>query len=296
MQLARARRTRWRRYDWVAYWFVAPALVLLALMLIGPAIATVIFSFTDISFLGPAKFVGFANYARLLTDPVFGRALFNTVYYTVGTVFPTLVVGLLAAVLLNKPIRGRGIFRALYYLPVLTSVVAAAMVWMTLYDQRLGLFNGILARLGLPQQGWLVDPLLAMPSLMAMSVWLSFGLAMIIYLAGLQGIPAELYEAASIDGAGAVRSFFHITVPSLRPVTFFLMVVYIVRSFQVFSSVYIMTAGGPLNSTTTVVYLMYQNAFTFLKAGYGSAIATVLFIAILLFSLIASRLVPRNDS
>lgn len=288
-------RTR-SRYDRVAYIFLFPAILFLSLMLVIPALATFGFSFTDISFLGPAQFVGLANFEALLHDEVFLRSIANTAYYTVGTVVPTLAVGLIVAIALNRPMRGRGFFRALFYLPVLTSIVAASMIWQYLYNQQLGLFNGILVRLGLPPLGWLTDPVLAMPSLMVMSVWISFGSAMIIYLAAIQGIPGELYEAASIDGANAWGTFWNVTLPSLRPVTFFLLVIQIVKSFQVFSAVYIMTEGGPLNSTTTMVFLMYQNAFQFTKAGYGSAMATVLFLFILAFSIIGSRLVLRNAS
>ncbi|WP_405970630.1 sugar ABC transporter permease [Streptomyces sp. NBC_00988] len=291
---ARSSRPHTRR-EWQAYLFVAPALVVLALMLLIPALTSLGFSFTDVSFLGPTHFTGLGNYRALWHDALFRQALFNTAYYTVGTTVPTLVLGLLAAVALNAKFRGRSLLRALFYLPVLTSIVAAAVVWLYLYDPQQGLINGLLVHLGIPRPTWLQSPSTAMPSLIVMAVWREFGSAMLLYLAGLQGIPGELYEAARLDGAGRFRILTRITVPMLRPVTYYLVVMTVVGSFQVFGSIYVMTKGGPVGSTTTVVYDMYQNAFTFSKIGYASAMSTVLFVVILCFSLAGARLLRTED-
>lgn len=277
---------RHRQRGWSAYWYLFPALVLLAGVLVVPAITTVGFSLTDISLIAPTHFVGFANYVALVHDSMFRQALVNTAYYTVGATALSLVIALLSAVALNARFRGRTLFRALLYSPVLTSSVAAAVIWLYIYEPQLGLLNGLLGQLHLPQPQWLQSETLAMPSLIIMSAWSTFGTNMIIYLAGLQGIPGEVYEAAEIDGAGRFRTLFHITVPLLRRTTYFLLIINIVQSFQVFSSVYIMTQGGPVGRTQTVVYLMYQNAFQFTKVGYASAMSTILFLAILVFSLI----------
>ena len=289
------RRAQGAQRDRRAYLFVAPAIVLLALMLLIPALTSLGFSFTDVSFLGPTHAVGLANYVALWHDPVFRQALVNTAYYTVGTTVPTLVLGLLAAVALNAKFRGRTLLRTLFYLPVLTSIVAAAVVWLYLYDPQQGPINGLLQHLGIPEPAWLQSPNTAMPSLIIMAVWREFGSAMLLYLAGLQGIDSQIYEAAKLDGAGRLRVLTRITVPMLRPVTYFLVVITVVGSFQVFGSIYVMTQGGPVGSTSTVVYDMYQNAFTFSKVGYASAMSSVLFVVILLFSLLGARLMRAEE-
>lgn len=276
-----------------AYLFLAPALIILFLSLLLPAISTLVMSFTDISFLRPTKFVGLANYAGLLADQRFHQAMLNTVYYMLGVTFPTMVAGLLAAVALNRDFPGRIAFRTIFYLPVLTSLIAAAVVWMYVYEPYSGLLNGVLVRVGLPPQPWLQSPDLAMPALIVMAVWRDFGTAMIIYLAGLQDIPKDIYEAAKLDGASSRVMFFKITVPMLSSVTFYLMIILIVQTFQVFGAIYVMTGGGPLGSTTTMVFEMYQHAFGYAEFGYAAAMSTVLFTAILLFSILGTRIMRK---
>jgi len=291
----RSTRPSRRRKGWTAYLFIGPAMLVMSLMLILPALATVGFSLTDISFLRPTEWTGLENYRRLAQDADFRRALVNTAYYTVGTTVPALALGLLVAVALNKPFRGRVVFRTLFYLPVLTSVVAASAVWLYLYDPQGGFFNSLLAYAGLPGQQWLASERLAMPALIIMAIWRDFGSAMLLYLAGLQGIAGEIYEAARIDGAGPVRTLLRITIPLLKPVTYYLVVITIVQSFQVFGAIYVMTQGGPVGSTTTVVYSMYQNAFAYSEVGYASAMSTVLAIAILVFSILGGKLMRGVD-
>lgn len=268
-----------------AYLFIAPALLILVLTLLLPAVLTVGMSFTNITFLRPTRWVGLQNYVTLLNDYRFHQAVWNTIVYTAGVTVPTMFLGLLAAVAVNRRFPGRIAVRTIFYLPALTSLIACATVWLYLYEPHAGPLNGILTSLGLPRQLWLQNPDIALAALIVVSIWRDFGTAMVIYLAGLQDIPEDIYEAARIDNAGPLRIFFRITIPLLSSVTFYLLIILIVQSFQVFGLIYAMTGGGPLNATSTVVFQMYQTAFGFTKFGYASAMSTVLFFSILLFSL-----------
>lgn len=281
---------------WSAYAFLAPALVILFLSLLLPAAATVVMSFTDVSFLKPTSFVGFDNYIKLFQDTRFLQAVGNTAYYTVGVTFPTMILGLFAAVALNRQVPGRIVFRTIFYLPVLTSLIAAAVVWAYVYEPYAGPLNNILTQVGIPPKPWLQDPNLAMNALIVMAIWRDFGTAMIIYLAGLQDIPKDLYEAARLDGAKGKDTFLRITVPMLSSVSFYLLIILIVQTFQVFGAIYVMTQGGPLGSTETVVYQMYQTAFSYTEFGYAAAMSTVLFFTILLFSIVGTRIMRRRDA
>lgn len=282
--------------NWSAYAFLAPALVILFLSLMLPAVATLFMSFTDVSFLRPTNFVGLDNYIKLFQDERFRQAVGNTAYYTVGVTFPTMALGLLAAVALNQKVPGRIAFRTIFYLPVLTSLIAAAVVWAYVYEPYAGPLNNILNRVGILPKPWLQDPSLALNALIIMAIWRDFGTAMIIYLAGLQDIPNDIYEAARLDGAKGRDIFFRITVPMLSSVTFYLLIILIVQTFQVFGAIYVMTQGGPLGSTETVVYQMYQTAFGYTEFGYAAAMSTVLFFTILLFSIVGTRIMRRKDA
>lgn len=282
--------------NWSAYAFLAPALVILFLSLLLPAVATLLMSFTDVSFLKPTSFIGFDNYTKLFNDTRFQQAVGNTIHYTIGVTFPTMLLGLLAAVALNQKVPGRMAFRTIFYLPVLTSLIAAAVVWAYVYEPYAGPLNGVLTRVGLPPQPWLQNPSLAMNALIIMAIWRDFGTAMIIYLAGLQDIPNDLYEAARLDGAKGKDIFLRITVPMLSSVTFYLLIILIVQTFQVFGAIYVMTQGGPLGSTETVVYQMYQTAFGYTEFGYSAAMSTILFLTILVFSIIGTRIMRRKDA
>ncbi|HTN62787.1 MAG TPA: sugar ABC transporter permease [Devosia sp.] len=291
-----AKRPQSFTQNWSAYAFLTPALIILFLSLLLPAAATLVMSLTDISFLRPTNFIWFDNYIKLISDPRFQQAAGNTAYYTVGVTFPTMALGLLAAVALNGKFRGRIVFRTIFYLPVLTSLIAAAVVWMYVYEPYSGPINGALAQMGLMPQPWLQSPNLAMTSLIIMAVWRDFGTAMIIYLAGLQDIPSDIYEAARLDGAKTRDIFLRITVPMLSSVTFYLMIILIVQTFQVFGAIYVMTNGGPLGSTETIVFQMYQTAFGYTEFGYAAAMSTVLFLAILVFSIIGTKIMRRGES
>jgi len=279
-----------------AYLFLAPAVIILALMVLIPFLTTIGFSFTDVTFLQPTRFVGMENYRALVGDPIFRQALLNTLVYTVGVTVPTIAVGLLCALLLNMKFRFRSLFRGALYLPVLMSIAAAALVWSYLYDPDAGPLNGLLNMVGLPQPRWLQNPSTAMPSLVVMAIWRDFGTSMLLFLAGLQAVPEELKEAARIDGAGPVRTFWSITWPLLRPITSYVVILTVVGSFQVFGAIYIMTQGGPVGSTSTVVFEIYRSAFAYAQFGYSSAASVILFVVILIFAIIGSRLVGRTAS
>lgn len=263
-----------------AYLFIAPAMLGLLGFTFIPIVAALYFSFTEYNVLAAPKWTGLDNYTALVRDRIFVQSLWNTVYYTIGTIPFKIGIGLALALLLNRKLRGIAFFRALYYMPQVTSIVAVSIVWLYLYNPQLGLFNAALEAVGLPRQLWLLDTNLALPSLMVLGVWKSVGLGMVIYLAGLQSIPEQFYEAAKIDGADRWASFWNVTLPLLGPTTFFLTVVNVIGTFQVFDQIYVMTNGGPAYATSTVVYQIYLQAFQQFHMGYASAMAFVLFLII----------------
>lgn len=280
-----------------AFWgllFVAPAILLFAVFSVFPVLWTFAISLTLYSVAVAPKWAGLDNYALLLRDPLFWKALVNTVVFIAGTVPPHIALSLGLALLLNLPLRGRAILRSTYYLPGVTSVVAASLIWLSIYNPQTGLLNGLLGALHLPKHQWLQDPDLAMPSIIAMSIWQGLGGGMLIFLAGLQGIPQLYYDAAAIDGAGAWSRFRHITWPLLQPTTFFVLVTSCIGAFQVFQQPWIMTQGGPLNRTLTLVMSIYLNGFQFGRMGYASALAVVLFLLILGLSVVNLRLFSRD--
>jgi ABC-type sugar transport system permease subunit len=233
--------------------------------------------FTDYNLMNAPKWIGIQNYLQIFQDENFITALVNTFYFSMFTIFPSMALGLIVAVLLNtKLLKGKPFFRACYYMPNIISMVAASMVWLWIYDPGHGLLNNILTALKMETKDWLFDPFLAMPSIIVVNIWNALGYNMIIYLAGLQGIPDYLYEAATVDGASKIRQFFTITIPMIKPITFFLFVMACIKSFQVFDQVFIMTNGGPVNATTTIVHQIYQNAFQYNKMGYASGMALIL--------------------
>jgi ABC-type sugar transport system permease subunit len=275
--------------------FSAPFLILFLAFLALPILASFILSFTDFS-LGnlvdplSAPFVGLNNYIKLVHDPKFLQAALNTTFYVVFGVVLNLAVGLLAAVALNRGItRFRAVFRVGYYLPVVTSIVAVAVIWRFLFNVDFGLVNGLLQLVGVRGPDWLGNPTLALPVIIALMVWRNFGNAMIIFLAGLQGIPNELYEAARIDGANRWQEFRSITLPMLRPTMLFLTVLTTIGFLQVFEEPFVMTQGGPLNKTLSISMLVYQQAFNFFHQGYASAMAYTLFIVIAAITLLQFR-------
>jgi multiple sugar transport system permease protein len=269
-----------------AYLFLAPAFIGLTIFTLVPFLLSFYYSMTDYNVLSPPVWRGLANYEKLFQSRVFWVSLWNTFYYTIGTIPFKLIIGLALALLLNRALRGIAIFRALYYLPVVTATIAVSVIWLWIYNPSYGLANMALEALGLPRQTWLLSPTLAMPSLMILGVWKYVGGTMIIYLAGLQGIPEMYYEAAAIDGANRWQQFWHITWPLLKPATFFNIVTLAITSFQVFEQMYIMTEGGPGFATTTMVYEIYREAFERFHMGYASSLAVVLFVIVLALTLV----------
>lgn len=280
----RRRRLLWREaID--GYLCILPWLIGFLAFVAGPMLASVFLAFADWSILGAPKLVGLKNFQDILKDDLFWVSLYNTAYYTFVAV-PAHIVGALAmAIVLNARISGINIYRTWYYVPSVVPAVANAVLWRWIFATEYGLANDILRLLGMPAPSWLLDPAWAKPALIVMSMW-SIGSSMLIFLAGLQGIPETLYEAASIDGAGFWSRFRHVTVPMLTPVIFFNLVMGIIASFQVFTTAYVMTGGGPRNATLFYVLYLYRQAFEFLHMGYASALAWILFVIILAFTFV----------
>jgi multiple sugar transport system permease protein len=278
-----------------AYWFLAPALSVIAVFFFLPVVAALFLSLTDFDIYAVAsranlRFIGRDNYARLLHDPLFWVALRNTVYF-VAVGGPLSVAASLAAALLltARQVRFTAAFRTIFFLPVVTTLVAVAVVWRYVYHARFGLLNYILSLVGIAGIDWLGDPKWAMPAIILMAVWKNFGFNMVIFIAGLQNIPERLYEAARIDGAHGWQQFRHVTVPMLAPTFLFVAVITVIGYFQLFAEPYVMTQGGPAQSTLSVVLLMYQQGFRWWNMGYAAAVAFVLFAIILCLTLVAVR-------
>jgi multiple sugar transport system permease protein len=286
-----------RKYAYVL--FLAPALSAIALFFFLPVLAAFLMSFTDFDIyalgnLELLRFVGGRNYFQLLGDPLFWQAFRNTLYFLCVGGPLSIAVSLGAALLLHsKLVRFKPFFRFVYFAPVVTTLVAVAVVWRFVYHPRFGLLNFLLSLIGLDPIDWLGDPRWAMPAIIFLAVWKNFGYNMIIFIAGLQNIPASLYEAASIDGAGAWQQFRSVTIPMLAPTTLFITVMTMIGYFQLFAEPYVMTQGGPLNSTLSIVLLMYQQGFRWWNMGYAAALACVLFGLILVGSLIQGGLQRR---
>src|SRR5919201_1853367 len=275
--------------------FSAPFLILFLVFLALPILASFLISFTDFS-LGnlvdplSAPFVGLKNYVRLFHDETFLQATRNTAIYVIAGVALNVAVGLAAAVALNRGInRFRAVFRVGYYLPVVSSIVAVAIVWRFLFNADFGLVNGILSGLGIKGPDWLGKPGLALAIITLLLVWRNFGNSMILFLAGLQGIPNDLYEAARIDGAGRWQEFRYVTLPMLRPTMLFVTVITTIGFLQIFEEPFVMTQGGPLNGTLSLSMYVYREAFNFFHQGYASAIAYTLFVVIAAITFIQFR-------
>ncbi|QIN85180.1 ABC transporter permease subunit [Rubrobacter tropicus] len=276
------------------YFFILPQLFGVLVFVLYPLGYVLVLSLLEWDGLGDRTFVGLSNYATELTNPDFLNALSNTVYYTAMTVPTTVILSLMAALALNK-LRFKNFFRVLYFAPVVTSAVSAGVVWLWVYNPDFGLINTYLqVWFGVTGPQWMLDPNYVMPSIAIMSVWLGMGFNIVIFLAGLQGIPAVFYEAAKIDGANRWQIFWSITLPLLSPTTFFIFVIAIINSFQVFDQVFIMTFdGGPANSAVTMVTYLRDLAFVDFVYGRSSAVAVILFALILMFTLLQFRIQRR---
>ena len=283
-----------------AWLFLTPALLVLGVFFFVPVLGALGLSLTDYDLYALAdirnlRFVGLHNYVELLQRPLFWTALGNTFYFVIAGVPLSIGASLGTALLLNSPLaRWKAFHRTVLFAPVVTTVVAVAVIWRYLFNTRYGLVNHALAALGLNPVDWLGDPHWAMPTIIAFAVWKNFGYNMIILLAGLQAIPPELYEAARIDGATRWRQFRHITVPMLQPTMMLVMVLTVAGYFQLFAEPYVMTEGGPLQSTMSVLYLMYEDGFKWWNFGVASAVAFALFGIILAVTVLLLRLARRG--
>lgn len=271
---------------------IAPWLIGFLLFTAGPMVASVWLSLTDYEILRPISFIGLHNFTKATQDPLFTKSLWNTAIYTALYVPLHLITALLAALLLNVKVRGIKTYRVIFYIPSIMPAVATAFLWMWIFNPNYGLANALLDLVGLPPQKWLFDETLAKPSFVLMALW-GLGSAMIVFLAGLQGVDPVLYEAADIDGANAWIKFWRITLPMLTPVLFFNLIIGIIGSFQVFTTAYIATNGGPNNATLFYVLYIYNQGWKFAKMGYASALAWVLFVIVLLLTLVQFKMANR---
>lgn len=282
-----------RKYA-VGYLFILVPVLFSVVFLFIPMISSLVISLTEWSGIQPPKFIGLQNYAKLLLhDRKFYQSLLNTTIFVILGQGSGPILGLLSALALNQKIRFRAGFRVAYFLPVMTSFVVVATVWKMLYNNG-GLINFVFAKLGLPTTRWLMNTSTALPAIIITSVWQGFGFETVIFLAALQSIPKELYEAAMIDGANAWNRFWYVTLPSLRPVIVMIYIIGVIGSYQVFDQIYVMTGGGPLNSTQSIVGYLYNN-FTYMKFGYASAVAYALFALLVLFSYLQMRFLGREE-
>jgi multiple sugar transport system permease protein len=283
-----------------AWAFLAPALVLIGCFFLLPVAASLLLSFTDFDIYAIAdpanvRLVGLRNYSELVASPMFRTALRNTLYFVVVGGPLTVAVALGAALLVNaRLVRFKSLFRTLYFAPFVTTLVAVAIVWRYIYHPEYGLLNYALGVFGIGPVDWLGDPRWAMPAIILLAVWKNFGYHMLIFIAGLQAIPEELYEAAYLDGAGPWRRFRHVTLPMLGPTLAFVGLITMIGFFQLFAEPYVMTQGGPLRSTTSLVLLMYEEGFRWWRMGYAAAVAFVLFLVILAVML-AQRRIRREE-
>lgn len=278
-----------------AWLFLAPSLVLFMVFVLLPVLAALGISFTSWDLFTAAHFAGLENYRQLLfEDKLFHKVLANTAVYVVWTVPIQMGLAFIVALLLNRGVWGQNALRVIYFLPVVSSTVAVALIWSWIFNSNFGVLNALLSQLGVHDlPGWLNSSKYALPALIIVAIWQGLGYSMVLFLAGLQGISREAYEAGEIDGAVGWKKHRYITLPLLSPTTFFVTIVSLIGSFQVFDLAFVMTQGGPANSTNTIVYYVYQNAFQFYRMGYASAAAMILFAIILTFTLIQYRLQSR---
>lgn len=274
-----------KNWLWVLL-FLGPSLLGFLVFIAFPITYSLVISFTDWNLLNPMSFIGIDNYTSLLQDKNFWGALRNTGTFILGYLPSVTVLGLAIALLLNSKIKFKTLFRGIYFLPVVTSWVAVSLVWKWLLNGQYGLLNYFLSLIGIHGPSWLTDPKTAMIAIIITSVWKDIGFIMVLYLGGLQAISPSLYEAAEIDGANHWRQFWHVTLPGLRPTTFFVLMISLINSFQVFDQVNIMTGGGPGNATTVMVQNIYNSAFNFFEMGRASAMSWLLFLIIFAVSLV----------
>jgi putative chitobiose transport system permease protein len=286
-----------KRFSLTPYLFLAPALIAIAVFVLFPIGAVVYYSFTDYDIVTPPEWIGLENYAKLVRDPTFWKALRHSLVYLVVT--PTLIVLSIAlAIIINRSLRGIHVFRALFYIPAVSGSIAIGIAWRWLFDAQGGLINGLLVWLGVLEEPvqWLAEPAYTLPIAMLMTIWMGVGYYAMIFLAGLQNIPEELYDAAQIDGANALQKHWYVSVPGLRPQIVFVFVISSLAALKVFEEILVLTnrTGGILDSGVTMVFYLWRQAFRLSHAGYASAVAIALLILTLAFSVINVRLLERG--
>lgn len=279
-----------RQSNFYGILFAAPAILGFLVLLLGPMIASLIFSFTNYSIFADIKFIGLANYATLFTgkDPFFYKSLLVTFYYVLLSVPASIIFSFLIAMFLGRSLKGKAVFRSVFYLPSIVPSVASAFIWLWLLNPDLGLVNMMLSSVGLPTSMWFFSETSVIPSLVLTGLW-GTGSTMVIFLAGLEGIPAQYYEAIEVDGGNALHKLLRVTIPMMTPTIFFNTIMGIIGSFQTFTQAYIITQGGPNNSSLFFVYYLWREAFANSRMGFASAIAWVLFIIIMIFTFIVFR-------
>jgi multiple sugar transport system permease protein len=276
------------------YLFLLPVIIGVVVVTGGAIVASFLLGFTKWDLVTPPEWIGVANYREAFSSDIFRQVLGNTLLYTLLFAPLSVVCSLLLALLVNQRLRGITFFRTVFFFPVVTSMVAVAVVWSWLYNPEFGLINFVLREVfGVDGPNWLLSTSWAMPAIAIMSVWKGIGYNMLIFLAGLQSIPESLHEAAMIDGAGPARRFLRITLPMLSPTTFFVVVITLIGSFQIFEQTYTMTQGGPANTTLTLSYFIFQNAFQYFRMGYATAMAYLLFAITLVVTVAQFRLQKR---
>lgn len=273
--------------------FISPMLLGFTLLLLFPMGLALYMSFTDWPLLGDHKFVGIENYQHIMSDSLFWKVLTNTVYFTVGLVPLNIILALLLALLLSKNLRGIGLFRTAIFVPVMTSLIVWSIVWKYMFATDSGLINQLLMLLNIKGPAWLYDTDLAMPAVIVTSVLKNVGLNMVLFIAALQQVPRSLYEAATLDGAGKTKSFFNVTLPMITPTVFLTVVMTVIGSLKVFGQIFVMTQGGPSNSTKVLVYYIWEKAFKLFQLGYASSLAFVLFFVVLVLTLVQWQLRKR---
>lgn len=281
-----------RHFLWVLF-FVGPGLLGLLLFTATPILASLGLTLFQWDLLTPPSFVALANFRRLLQDATFWHALGNTLYFIAGYIPVVMVCALAVAVALNQQLRGLVLFRTAFFIPVVSAWVAVALLWKWIFNPRLGLLNYLLGLIGIQGPAWLLDPNWAMPAIIITSVWKDIGFVMIMFLAGLQGIPQEYYEAAEMDGANGWQRLRHVTLPLLSPTAFFALIISLINSFQVFDQVWIMTEGGPAGATTVLVERIVRNAFDYSRMGYAATMSWVLFVLVFGATAIQMKLQQR---
>lgn len=287
-----------KRFSLTPYLFLAPALIIIGVFILYPTLAVIYYSFTDYNIVQPPEWVGLRNYEQLFRDPTFWKAFTNSFLYLIVT--PTLIfLSILLAIVVNRPLPGINVFRALYYVPVISGTIAVGIAWRWLFDYNGGLINGILVGLGIlpaPVQ-WLAEPAFTLPIAMLLTIWIGLGYYMMVFLAGLQNIPEDLYDAAVIDGCNSIQKHWYVTFPGLRPQIVFVAVISSLAAIEVFNEIFVITGGlgGILNSGVTMVFYLWRQAFRLQHAGYASAIAIVLLLITLVFSIFNIRLLDRSE-